>query len=201
MLDFQNLACVVMASGLAKRFGSNKLLAIYKSKPLLQHTLEALQTSGLARLVVVTRSQDVVKLCEQLNIEVLLHKEPYQSDTVRLGVQVILRKHSPKGILFATGDQPLLSSTSIKKLCKDYLAQPEKYKAIFRLAANTEANTIKVGNPVIFPPELFKELQGLPQDKGGSYLCKQHLTFYTIVEEKELLDIDTPEDLLELEKL
>lgn len=201
MLDFQNLVCVVMASGLAKRFGSNKLLAIYKSKPLLQHTLEALQTAGLARLVVVTRSQDVVKLCEQLNIEALLHKEPYQSDTVRLGVQAILTKYLPKGILFATGDQPLLSSTSIKKLCKDYLAQPEKHKAIFRLAANTEANTIKAGNPVIFPPELFEELQGLPQDKGGSYLCKQYVTKYTLVDEKELFDIDKPEDLSELEKL
>ena len=50
------VGCVIMASGLARRFGSNKLLADFGGRPLLCRALEVTATPALAARVVVTRS-------------------------------------------------------------------------------------------------------------------------------------------------
>ena len=76
-----------MASGLAKRFGSNKLLAEFDRKPLLCRAFAV--TEGLHR-VVVTRSTEVQALCEEYGIPVLHHALPFRSDTVRLGLEYLL---------------------------------------------------------------------------------------------------------------
>ena len=81
------IGCVIMASGLAKRFGSNKLLAEFDGKPLLCRAFAV--TEGLHR-VVVTRSTEVQTLCEECGIPVLHHALPFRSDTVRLGLEYLL---------------------------------------------------------------------------------------------------------------
>ncbi len=45
------IGCVIMASGLARRFGSNKLLADFGGRPLLCRALEVTATPALAALV------------------------------------------------------------------------------------------------------------------------------------------------------
>ena len=81
-----------MASGLAKRFGSNKLLAEFDGKPLLCRAFAV--TKGLHR-VVVTRSTEVQALCEECGIPVLHHALPFRSDTVRLGLSTCCRGFRP----------------------------------------------------------------------------------------------------------
>ena len=101
-----------MASGLAKRFGSNKLLAEFDGKPLLCRAFAV--TKGLHR-VVVTRSTEVQTLCEECGIPVLHHALPFRSDTVRLGLEYLLpRFPAMSGCVFLPGDQPLLTR---KTLC------------------------------------------------------------------------------------
>lgn len=197
--DFSKLAAVVMASGLSRRFGSNKLLTALESKPLLKYALDALRNAGLKQLVVVTRSSQVKEFAQQQGIAVILHELPYQSDTVALGVQHWLNsKLELQGILFATGDQPLVNPATITKLCQEFLAkyQAKPSSLIYRLAS-CDKNTITPGNPVIFSQELIPELLQLPQDKGGSALCKKHpeLVHHIITDAEELLDIDTPTEL------
>ena len=48
------IGCVIMASGLARRFGSNKLLADFGGRPLLCRALDATDTPQLACRIVVT---------------------------------------------------------------------------------------------------------------------------------------------------
>ena len=74
------IGCEIMATGLAKRFGSNKLLAEFDGKPLLCRAFAV--TEGLYR-VVVTRSTEMQSLCEKYGIPVLHHAHPLRSDTVR----------------------------------------------------------------------------------------------------------------------
>lgn len=197
--DLSSLSCVVMASGLGRRFGSNKLLARLNNKTLIEHTLSRLQNAGLHKLLVVTRSQEVFKLVQSLSIPVLLHKLPYQSDTVALGVKYWLKTEDiASGLLFITGDQPLLEASTLKALAEAYLDeyQTHQHKLIMRLGKMENNQTIP-GNPVIFSPELFPELLQLPQDQGGSSLCKKYPDIVKILtaEPQELLDIDTPADL------
>jgi len=65
---YGNAGCVIMASGMGTRFGSNKLMADFRGEPLVCRALQA--TEGLFdRRVVVTRHGEVQKLCRELGVE------------------------------------------------------------------------------------------------------------------------------------
>ncbi len=201
--DYSQIGVVVMASGLSKRFGSNKLLAELWGRPLLEHSLLALKQAGLSKIIVVTRSPSLRELLDKHGLKSILHSLPYQSDTVALGVQYWLESGLElKGLLFLAGDQPLLQPATLQRLCSSFLAsyEVEPRAHIFRLAKLVKGELIP-GNPVLFSPELFPELLQLPQDKGGSALCKKYpqLVQTVLAEPQELLDVDTKEDLEEIQ--
>ena len=70
------VGCVIMASGLARRFGANKLLADFGGRPLLCRALEITVTPALAARVVVTRSAGIKALCDAQAVPGLLHSLP-----------------------------------------------------------------------------------------------------------------------------
>ena len=52
---FGRLGCVIMASGVGRRFGGNKLMADFQGKPLLQYALEATEGIFARRIVPAIR--------------------------------------------------------------------------------------------------------------------------------------------------
>ena len=119
------VGAVIMASGLARRFGSNKLLADFGGEPMLCRALAA--TAGIAPRLVVTRSEEVHRLCTALDVPVLLHALPHRSDTVRLGLSALLRGQPALcGCLFVPGDQPLLRRSTVDGMCAAFAASQEK---------------------------------------------------------------------------
>ena len=86
MQTHPSIGCVIMASGLSRRFGSNKLLTPFAGQPMLCRAFAATNTPLLAARIVVTRSAAVQKLCQAHGVPVLLHGLPFRSDTVRLGL-------------------------------------------------------------------------------------------------------------------
>ncbi len=186
------LGCVLMASGNSSRFGSNKLLASFRGEPLICRILSATDTDSIRKRIVVTRSPEVAKLCRQKQVDVLLHAEPYRSDTVRLGLDAV---GSEAGCLFCSCDQPLLTRESIEAMGRAFFAQPA---FIYRLSSQTVC-----GNPILFPKQFYSELRQLSAGKGGSYLIKKYPQQVRLVPAAsiyELKDIDTPADLSLLEK-
>lgn len=83
---------MIMASGLGKRFGSNKLMADFNGKPLITRILSATDGPLFAARIVVTRSPEVESLCREREIPVLLHTMPYRNHTVKLGLSALLGK-------------------------------------------------------------------------------------------------------------
>ena len=192
----ERIGCVIMASGLAKRFGSNKLLADFDGAPLLCRAFAA--TDGLHR-VVVTRSAAVQALCEQHGVPVLRHALPYRSDTVRLGRNFLLT-HAPamQGCVFLPGDQPLLTQETLCGMVTAFCTAPERRSRIFRLCG-PQNNT--PGSPVLFGADCFDELCALPDGEGGGVVVKRHpeqVTLFPARHPAELLDADTPDLLAEL---
>lgn len=186
------IACIIMASGMGKRFGSNKLIADFLGKPLIQHMIETTNCVDFAARLVVTRHQAVEKLCKQCGVDVLLHNETSRNDVIRLGLEYLGRENYA-GYMFCQGDQPLLTSDSIKKLMISFEKQPDK---IHRLCYGDEA-----GSPVLFPSRYYEELITLPIGKGGGYLTHlypQQVVSVPANNAHELKDIDTKEDLLQL---
>ena len=184
---FGSLGCVIMASGLGRRFGGNKLKAEFKGKPLIQWTLDA--TEGIfARRIVVTRHREVEELCHRQGVDVIYHDLPYRSDTVRLGLQALAGE--VEGCMFCPGDQPLLKRDTVAALALN--AVNEK-NCIWR-AAYEETS----GAPVLFPKQMFSELLSLPEGKGGRFLLKKYpeqIRRVSVRDRYELMDIDSPEDL------
>lgn len=178
--------CIIMASGLGTRFGSNKLMADLDGAPLIAHAISACE--GLfAKRVAVTRHEDVAQLCSSLGLEAILHDEPLRSDTVRLGMQAM------KGcvtVTFIQADQPLISANTLAALLRSAEAHPE---FIWRVGFQGTQ-----GAPVLFPAWAFDGLRALPPGKGGGFVAKTHAQRVRCVEaanEWELFDVDTVQDL------
>ena len=205
---FGKLGCVIMASGLGKRFGGNKLMAELKGKPLIQYALDA--TEGIfERRVVVTRHKEVEELCRRQGVPVVFHSLPYRSDTVRLGLESLGARtdagksgteaeikiappaeNGLEGCMFCPGDQPMLGRETVASLA---LCAASGKNTIWRAAWNGQE-----GSPVLFPARVFPELLALPEGKGGGFAAGKHRELVRTVSARsqwELKDVDCLEDL------
>lgn len=208
------VGCVIMASGLSRRFGTNKLLADFCGQPMLCRAFDATATPGIAARIVVTRSEEVQALCRAQGVPVLLHSLPGRNDTVRLGLSALLEQLPElSGCMFLPGDQPLLRretvETMTERFCHEQPSptewQKETEREIFRLGFRVRNDPSPLtGSPVLFEKGLFQELLTLPQGMGGSVLLRKypaHVHTVYIADRNELADADTPEALAQLEAL
>lgn len=182
-------ACVILASGYSKRFGSNKLLANLNSKSIFEYVIST-TLPLFDKLIVVTRYNDIEKYCINNDIPVIMHNEPYKNDTIFLGT-MYLEQFNPTSITFFQADQPLISKTSILEILSISEKNPDK---IIRASFNDIE-----GSPILFPKRYYGDLQLLPENKGGNYIVKNHpedVILSKVQNHFELLDIDTPDDLL-----
>ena len=217
----KQIGCIIMASGLGRRFGGNKLLAEFDKKPMIQHILEQTETL-FPRRVVVTRYEEIGAICRQRKIPYVVHSLPGRDDTVRLGLAFFqqnstMRDHITscrtvparntlpatdraehpadpwlKGYLFCPADQPLLTCESLKKMALEFAGCHER-GAILRLSYGE-----KTGAPVLFDACYAEELKNLPEKKGGSYLIRKYpgqVKNVAAATPAELMDVDTVEDL------
>ena len=183
---YPKIGCVIMASGLGKRFGGNKLMAEFHGKPMILKALDA--TEGLfSHRVVVTRHESVASLCRELDVDAVLHDLPGRNDTVRLGLDAL---GDLDCCMFLPGDQPLLRRETVMELVESWREAPEK---IVR-----PAHGDTVGSPVLFPSWTFPELKVLPEGRGGSLVIREHphdVVCVPVSDPFELADADTPETL------
>lgn len=183
---FPKTGCVIMASGLGRRFGGNKLMADFRGEPMLLRVIAA--TEGLFdRRVVVTRHEVVAALCREREIQVFLHSLPHRSDTVRLGLEALGEVDC---CLFCPGDQPLLRRQTVAALLENRKEDPE---AIWRPVFEETQ-----GSPVLFPRWCFPQLLTLPQGQGGAAVIRAHpeaVRTVPVSDPFELADADTPETL------
>lgn len=189
----QKAGCIIMASGMGRRFGSDKLAADFAGRPLLDWILDATEDLPENRIV-LTRSDEAAKICRARNIPVIRHDLPHRNQAIRLGLAAM--DSSITGCLFCPADQPLVSSESVNRLLCAFSDEPG---AIHRLSYGDMS-----GAPVLFPAWCFPELMLLPEGKGGAVLLKKYPDKIRNVQAGnafELTDIDTKEALAELERL
>ncbi|HKM34553.1 MAG TPA: NTP transferase domain-containing protein [Lachnospiraceae bacterium] len=186
------IGCVIMASGISSRFGSNKLLADLNGKPLISHVLDTIEELPFLERIVVTRSEEVENHCKRKGFATLIHQEPWRSDTIRLGLKSLLfHTHTVlNGCFFLQADQPYVSKETLETMALSFSQSP---KGIYRLSYEKQ-----MSSPVLFADTYFMELLSLSDGESGSTLTRKYPEQVHAVparDEYELFDIDTKEDL------
>ena len=193
------IGCVLLAAGLSRRFGRNKLAETVGGEPLILHAVRVYESQGFDVSVLVTNAdnREVLETAEGKFDAVPINPHPEQgiSSSIRIGIRSLFLKAAEKGrildgVLFGVCDQPGLSRDTVRKLRDAFADHPDRIVAPMRADGRR-------GNPVIFPVGIVPELMELEGDRGGGAVIAKHPDLLLTVEVSavELHDIDTPEDI------
>ena len=180
---------ILLAAGLSRRYGGNKLLADYNGLPLYRHGLGALHTLTQQRsdcsLLVVTRYEEIRDCCAQLSVPVCWN------DHSELGITSSLHlclEATPDAdfYLCSVADQPELTAELLERFLSAFQASGKGIGCF--------SHQGRSGNPVIFSRHYRAELMALTGDQGGKIVLHRHPEDCFFWEGPALQDIDHPED-------
>ncbi|MFZ1991555.1 MAG: molybdopterin-binding/glycosyltransferase family 2 protein [Alphaproteobacteria bacterium] len=190
-------AGILLAAGLSRRMGRNKLLEMFHGKPLVRHAAEALAAAPLARRIVVVGhdASQVEAAIAGLPVEFVgaPNYAEGMSQSLRTGLQAL--DGDADAVLVMLGDMPALSVSHIERLLAAY--DPEEGRTICVPVFNGRR-----GNPVLFGSEYFKDLMAIEGDMGGRAIIESNRDAVAEVpmpDDAVLKDVDTPEALKALE--
>lgn len=189
------IGVILLAAGNASRFGGRKQFFELDGEMLYKKMMRKIRELYNVIPVLVTQFEEMKEGADSFFVVINDRPELGISHSIQLGIQKIVEeKKGVCGFLFCVCDQPYLSVKSLEKLMAHYR---QSEKGIACLSYQGEG-----GNPVIFSPdyqEILKQLQG---DIGGKSIVKKNIDdvlYVEIEDKKELFDIDTKEDIKQLE--
>ena len=188
-----DIGCVVMAAGDARRFGENKLAALFDGKPLIRRALEAVPAEEFSAVAVVTQYPEVEAMAAEFGFIPVRNPHPDWgiSHTIRLGLEAL---GECDAALFQVSDQPMLRRETVAAEAAFFREHPDKLVGLGHGGVR--------GNPCIFPAKYFPELLALKEDHGGSSVIRRHEEELLLFEcpARELEDADTRQALRAMEE-
>lgn len=182
---------IVLAAGLSRRLGRNKLLLPLGPKPILVWSVENALAAALDEVIVVVGHQHeiVEEAIRHLPVRIA-HNSDYetgQSTSLKTGV----REAPPncECFIFFLGDQPLIGPEIVTHLLR-------RYRQDHPLFVTPTCNG-KKGNPVLVNADLRQELTALTGDTGARVILKRHSGQTATVEVDDPaigMDVDREED-------
>jgi molybdenum cofactor cytidylyltransferase len=191
------IACVILAAGMAKRFGSTKQLAkLGKSGKSLVQTAVDVANESKASYVLLVLGHDASEIMAELNLgraQVILNKE-FESglaSSIRTAISNI--PSDCVAAIFMVADQPELTHAILNNLITVFRtshSQGEKHARIFALSASGEPK-----NPVLIVSELFPLLAELKGDTGARDIIRSRPGEVRLIEVENssvFTDVDVP---------
>jgi molybdenum cofactor cytidylyltransferase len=187
------IAAIVLAAGLARRMGRQKLLLDLNGKPVVRWSVDAV-LPHVEDCVVVTGLDDaaVRAALTPLTVRYAVNPHPEHGQGSSIAVGVAALEPRTTATLVVLGDQPLTPPDVVPALLA---AQRQSGRAI---AAPSYRGTR--GTPVLFTAEVFPELRTLGGDAGARSVLAARPERVTSVEFDVAMpgDVDTPEDFARL---
>ncbi|MBX9136513.1 MULTISPECIES: NTP transferase domain-containing protein [unclassified Clostridium] len=186
---------ILLAAGNSKRFNGNKLLAIYKEKPIYMHIVNNVLKLEVNKIICVTQYEEIKEALLNTNINVVINTNSSLgiSSSIKLGINF---DKEADGYMFMVCDQPFITEKTLKILLDKFI---NGEKGIVCVGCGNNK-----GNPVIFSKKYINELLSLQGDNGGKRILKGHLNDLNVVNidnEIELFDIDTQEEFTKASRL
>jgi molybdenum cofactor cytidylyltransferase len=193
--EVASLHAIVLAAGASTRFGSAKQLVRIGDRPLLSLMAgRAGEVVGHALLVILgAQAAELAPLLKHSSGSVVVNRDWREglASSVRAGIARL--PPSCAGVMLVLADQACVTADDLRRLAGAWRRQP------LGVAAAQYGGT--VGAPAIFPRHLFSELSELRGDSGARVLLKRHAdSLVRVPMTSAAFDLDTPDDLLELNK-
>lgn len=183
-----NMACIVLASGLSRRFGEDdKLLAELKGQALLAYCLDTAQQTGFSAYFVVTPKSDPrADLARKAGFEIIDNENPESGmgHSLALGAQQVIKDGYDSACILL-GDMPFITAKYLKRLKASFPGQD----AVFSESDHRNQP------PAIFKGQALIRLSQLKGDQGASALDFSDLNLGLIKLPPEMSqDFDRVED-------
>lgn len=194
------VGAVVLAAGVGRRMGKQKLLLDFAGKPLVMHALEAASDGGCHRVVVVY-SDEAVADAVGTRARCVFNADAASglASSLRVGLDAI--DDGMAGALVMLGDQPMIGARTVSMLLRAWRREGA------RLAAATgypgdDGRGPRWRPPVLLDRSLWPELRALTGDNGARQLLSERPEIVDVVPSDDLPhDVDTPEDYAKIVKL
>ena len=187
------IKAILLAAGQSKRLKSeNKLIKLYKKKPLINHSLNALHKSKVNKVIVVLgyQKKELQKLIKKNNKNIFTYNKEYKkgmASSIKVGLRKVNKKD--KGFIIVQSDMPFIKSSDINKIynsikSKKYLVHVLKYRN-------------RVGNPIGFDISIMKKFKRIKGDVGAKFMVKRlkkETKFIKINNLKSFKDFDKVSD-------
>ena len=187
------IKAILLAAGQSKRLKSeNKLIKLYKKKPLINHSLNALHKSKVNKIIVVLGHQkkELQKIIKKNNKNIFTYNKEYKkgmASSIKAGLRKVNKKD--KGFIIVQSDMPFIKSSDINKIfnsikSKKYLVHVLKYRN-------------RVGNPIGFDISIMKKFKKIKGDVGAKFMVKRlkkETKFIKINNLKSFKDFDKVSD-------
>lgn len=185
------LGIVILAAGEARRFGACKQLALFHTKPLLQHVIDAALPLRPARIVVMTgKYHEAIAAAKDEGVVTgaeLIYNPDWSSgmsSSIRLGCELLSDDCDQLLVLLA--DQVLVSTSELETL----IAQAVDGSSACAGFSGT------VGPPAVFSRAWYPDLLTLNAENGAKKLLTDPAKQVTIIPTKSAgWDIDSKDDL------
>ena len=187
------IKAILLAAGQSKRLKSkNKLIKLYKKKPLINHSLKALHKSKVNKVIIVLGHQhkEVKKIIKKNKKNIFIYNKNYKkgmASSIKAGLKKVTR--NDKGFIIVQSDMPFIKTSDINKIynsikLKNYLVHILKFKN-------------KIGNPIGFDLSLRKKFKNIKGKFGAKFMVKRlknRTKFIKTTSVKSFKDFDKDSD-------
>ena len=132
---------ILLAAGNSKRFNGNKLLAIYKNKPIYMYIVEKVVNLKINKIICVTQYEEIKEALLNTNINVVMNNNSNLgiSSSIKIGINF---DKNADGYMFMVCDQPFISIQTLNSVIDNFIKGD---KGIVCVGCGNNK-----GNPVIF---------------------------------------------------
>ena len=187
------IKAILLAAGQSKRMKSeNKLIKLYKNKPLINYSLNVLKKSKVNKIIIVLGHQqkELKKIIKKNKKIIFTYNKNYKkgmASSIKTGLKKISK--NDKGFIVAQSDMPFVKQSDINKICrsinsKKFLIHALKYKN-------------RVGNPIGFDSSLIKKFKNIKGQFGAKFMVKRlknRTNFIKTMSIKSFKDFDKASD-------
>ena len=163
------IKAILLAAGQSKRMKSeNKLIKLYKNKPLINYWLNVLTKSKANKIIIVLgyQSKEVKKIIKKNKKIIFIYNKYYKqgmASSIKTGLKKISK--NDKGFIVAQSDMPFVKQSDINKICRSIISKK------FLIHALKYKN--RVGNPIGFDSSLIKKFKNIKGQLGAKFMVKR----------------------------